>query len=691
MSAPSRASVSELPLIGSQLFINRTMSAEEARRWVERFAAARFRIVRLFLVWDFLEREPGVWDWSVYDAVFDAAAEYGMGVVPTLMSVSPPGWMLRSGGVQAVANLEDPEVLREGERYIREVVGHWKDHPALHSWILWNEASRVPPSTPESLERHRAWLREKFRGDVEAMNRLQFRRYSDFTEVGRTREGGAMDLEFATFAEKVHWLEFSVADLMGHLVRIRDEVRAVDNVHPVHVNPHGLSFFVQHAGQSIWREAEEVDFLGGSSHPVWHSTRHTRERWTASVGIFADLMRAATPHGEGLFWVSELQGGTTRLSGEVADCPSPEELTRWMWAGIGSGARATVFWCMNWRDEGFEAGEWGLCRLDGSPSPRLEAATGVVRDLEEHRAWFGPARPWKPQVAILRSDAAERLAWAEQREDGGPGNPRNPMRVADSATGAALALADLGVETGYVEEKGLERALRSADAPTCLLAPGLEALSEGTLELLLDFVRGGGRLIADAAPGWKDPVGRIASWRFGVWRELFGGELLDLESWRDGARPPEDREAPASWWFRVRVGGADAPPLSGDDAPVWRRQAGRGTSLLVGTWFFHRFLLRPYPGARRALAEWMGAAATGMPLHPAVPRSGTQVRHLRHPEGAVVVMLAEGEARDVSLVATRPGRLAFADGRSLALAAGEEVCFPLRVDGVGFGLYRFGT
>ena len=689
MNAPIPTRFPDPPVIGSQLFINRGTTPEEARRWVKRFADARFRLVRLFLIWDYLEPEPGVWDWRVYDAVFDTAAEHGIGVVPTLMSVSPPGWMLRTGGVQAVANLEDPEVLREGARYIRAVARHWRDHPALHSWILWNEASRVPPRSPETLERYRVWLRERFSGDVEAMNRLQFRRYADFSEVGRTREGGAMDLEFATFAENAHWLEFSVSELMGHLARIREVVREVDPGHPAHVNPHGLSYFVQHAGQSIWNEAREVEFLGCSSHPVWHSSRYLRERWTASLGVFADLMRAATPHPEGLFWVSELQGGATRMSAESADCPSPEELTRWMWAGIGAGARATVFWCMNWRDEGYEAGEWGLCRLDGSPSPRLEAATGVVRDLEARADWFGPARPWRPQVAILRSDAAERLAWAEQREDGGPANPRNPMRVADSATGAALALGDLGIETGYIEETELGRALDSPDAPSLLLVPGLEALAEGTLERLVEFVRAGGRLIADAAPGWKDPVGRIASWRFERWRELFGVELLDLESWQESSRLPADAEEVAPWWFRViaKGEGNDTPPRAA--APVWRHRLGEGEAVLAGTWFFHRFLLGSFPRAREVLADWMGEAARSMPLRPVRPRAPVRVRHLWHPRGAVVVILDERGEGEISLVAGRDGCMEFSDGRGLAVRSGERLSVSVRADGVGFALFRF--
>jgi beta-galactosidase len=679
------------PVIGSQLFINRTTTPEEAAVWVQRMAEANFKLIRLFLIWDYLEPRPGEWVFETYDAVFAEADRLGLGVVPTLMSVSPPGWMLRSGGVQAVANLEDPYVVQEGERYIRKVVGHWQDHPALHSWILWNEASRIPSRSEATLSRYRKWLEEKFDGDVEAMNALQFRRYASFSEVGKTQEVGAMDLEFATFAEKTFWLEFSVAELNGHLARIRDVVREQDSMHPIHVNPHGLSFFVQHAGQSIWEEARTVDFLGCSSHPVWHSTRYDRSRWLHSLGIFADLMRASTPDPDGKFWVSELQGGMTRLSAMTADTPSPDELSRWMWAGIASGAKATVFWCFNWRDEGYEAGEWGLARWDGSPSPRLEAATRVANDLETYSGWFGPSRPWKPDVLILRSDAAERLAWAESRDDEDQTDPRNNQRVADSASGAALALMELGIETGYVEEKGLEARLKQEPIPKAILVPGLEVLSDGTLEALLAFVRKGGRVIADAAPGVKDPVGRIASWRFELWERLFGGALLDEESWRHSQQLPEDGEYPTDWWIKVvsNLSSGKAVHVRDDGTPlVWENCVGEGSVTLIGTWFFHRFLAGNYPLNRQWLGDQLLPHVSVMPIAVDQPDGDVILRHLVHPKGAVVVVLDQQKRSGISLQAQCAGRLHFSGGGHQEVQPGDAQTISLREDGVGFALFE---
>lgn len=44
-------------------------------------------------------------------------------------------------------------------------------------------------------------------------------------------------------------------------------------------------------------------------------------------------------------------------------CPDSLDLAQWIWTGIGSGARKVVYWSLNYRKQGIEAGEWGVVRL----------------------------------------------------------------------------------------------------------------------------------------------------------------------------------------------------------------------------------------------------------------------------------------------------------------------------------------
>lgn len=650
-------------LLGSQLFINLEDTPARVRSWVRQMAQARLKLIRLFLIWDHLEPAPGQWRFDVYDAVFDEAAACGLQVVPTLMSVSPPGWMLRSGGVQSLANLEDPEILAAAERYLDAVVSHWAPHPALHSWILWNEASRIPPDSPAVRLRFRAFLKRRFDGNIDALNALQFCTYPNFEAIGAGDAAGATELQFAGFAQKVLQQEFAVDELMGHLTRIRDRVRRHDTAHPIHVNPHGLCDYVQHAGQSIWREAALVDFLGCSSHPVWHCTRFPRDRWTAAVGLFADLMASATPAPDRTFWVTELQGGTTLLSAASAASPTPREIIQWLWSGIGAGAKASIFWCFNWRTDGFEAGEWHLLHLDGTPSPRLQAATAVAETLETRADWFAACRPEVPRVVILRSDAAERLAHVDGIGPDTPANPRNRSRPLDSASGAALLLADLDLTPGFVEEAGLAALLADPERrPAALLCPGLEALQDGTLERLADAAAQGVCVIADGPIGWKTPYGRLAPERGPAFARLFGAGLRDVGACNREAPPADGIDAP--WWLEIVLD-----------------QPSKGPGILLPTWFFARFLLQAYPEARAAFRALLPETVWSGP-HLARPGPGCRCRRLTTPDGCVLVLIQETPGHTLSLRLPGPGSLHLHTGKTLHVPAADCVPIPLQVDGV---------
>ncbi|MCI8624498.1 MAG: hypothetical protein HFG26_12685 [Provencibacterium sp.] len=137
-------------------------------------------LIRLFLL-DHLEPREGEWNFERYDACFDAARQLGLRVVPTLMAVSPPGWMRRTRGPQSVADLDDPSFWEGPARgYVRKAVERYAPHPALHSWILWNEPGRVPPDTPHARLAFQSFLKGKYEGEIEWLNRATTNRQRRF-------------------------------------------------------------------------------------------------------------------------------------------------------------------------------------------------------------------------------------------------------------------------------------------------------------------------------------------------------------------------------------------------------------------------------------------------------------------------------------------------------------------------------
>ena len=272
--------------LGSQLFINRRDDPETIRKLVKQFAESGLKVIRLFLFWDYVERFENDWDFSQFDACFAQAEESGVRIVPTLMPVSPPGYMCISTGVQDIGDLDDPVFWNKAMEYVRLTVQRYRKSPALHSWILWNEPTRHIRRTEHSVRALRNYLRMYYENDIEAVNKLYYNRVSDFEEIEKNYRTQVENLSFRGYAESTDWTRFCCHNLCEKLSDIRDEIRKLDD-HPIHVNPHDVGRNIIAGGQSVWQEAKVVDFIGCSSHPSWHSTRFAKERLHQSVSMLA--------------------------------------------------------------------------------------------------------------------------------------------------------------------------------------------------------------------------------------------------------------------------------------------------------------------------------------------------------------------------------------------------------------------
>ncbi len=491
-------------LIGSQYYVNTGDSPEQVRAGIRAMAQAGLKLVRIFLQWTHVEPRQGQWDWSQYDALFDAAGEGGLGVIITLTALHPPGWMRVSYGPQDLGPLDDEVYWERAKDYIRRVSERYSKRPALHSWILSNEPQLFLPQDNAVLKRFQQFVEQSYGGDISALNRRSFQQYESFDQVTFVgTEGG-----FSGYTGRLTWLEFVGYRLQEILAEIKAVIRASGDAHPVHVNPHGLVHDMYPRGQSIWAEGRLVDFMGCSAHPSWHSTRFLSDRVHQSVALFADLMRGATRAAHHYFWVTELQGGTNIYSGSTYLGPSGEDLRSWVWESIGAGARAVVFWCFNARVQGYEAGEWGLVDQQGRPSRRLVEISEIAALLDKHQSTFSASIPARAPVALLYSEATWKLGCVEgQGQD--PEDPRNMLMGADALVGAWMACADAGLGVDIMDEIDLQHGLAN-DYPLLIL-PGCTALEDASLPALKTYVENGGTLLADGLCGYKSPTGWVRS------------------------------------------------------------------------------------------------------------------------------------------------------------------------------------
>lgn len=639
MKQNMKQNISRSTAIGSQLYINKGDTPEQVRGWVDKMNENGLRLIRLFMIWDQLEPEQDVWNFEVYDACFDRAAEHGMGVIPTLMCVSPPGWMKISGGSQDVANLDDLSFCKKSMSYVEKLTAHYCGHPALHSWILWNEPSRRIALSNSNRKDFSEFLRKYYHDNIAELNRVYFNTYTSFEELAEEMNHSAERLEFAGHAEKMDFLRYTVYNLNCRLAEIAETVRRIDTVHPVHVNPHNLAWPGYELGQSVFEEAKTVDFMGCSAHPSWHSTRFPQDKIGLSIAYFADLMKSAVK-GE-RFWVSELQGGTNIFSAMKYLCPSAADIRQWLWESFGSGAEAVLFWCFNVRNSGFEGGEWGLLNQLGEPSQRLKAVKETAEIISSNQSLFDRVSVCRPDIWILYSDTSIMLGQIEgRRQPECADNPRNPRWAMDAVVGAYLMCSELGYSVRMINEEGV----RSGELPedACLIMPGCYALEKGTAEAVAEFVKKGGTVLADGLCGMKDTFGHLDFSGTAVLAKVFGADVEDIEADENSFELECAGVNLPGWFLRIilrQTDKAQAVARFADGmAAVVKHCYGKGTAVRIGTVMFQQYFSRPSE-------EWKQWLKNTVALK--------QEIYLENPDARLRLKLLTGEAEELCIIINR--------------------------------------
>ena len=629
--------------IGSQLFINRNDDCHQIHSWVQDMASHGLHYIRLFLSWDLLERQAGQWQFEQFDAAFDAAAEHGMEIVGTLMSVSPPGWMRATQGMQDIGDLDDASFFAASMDYIDRVVSRYASHPALHSWIAWNEPSRpLAQNNPQHVGQFRSFLKEKYH-TIEALNEQSFQQYENFEQILDSNQSGSA-LEFKSYTGDIDWLEFTTATLNKQIRNIVERCRASDQQHPIHINPHRISQCMSHCGQDIWQQAPICDFIGSSVHPAWHSVRFAKNRIQQSVAQFADMMRSATPDKNDLFWVTELQGGPTVFSAFEASGPRPQEIRQWIWESIGSGAKAVLFWCYNDRDDGFEAGEWSLLQQNGKPGKRLAAIKQSIDEIKQHHALLEHSKPHQGEIGILISSASWNLSVVEgEGED--VNNPRNQQMASDAVCGAYALAQDAGFEVRFIHEDTLN--VLEAETFSCLLVPSCTALKTDSISALQRYANDGGHIIADGLCGWKDSSGSLARSQQEHIAQLFGGSVAEIYGASTETFSYGQQQSPASL-FELQFDSGHALGHWRDGSPAVIKQTHQaGSATRIGTVFFQAYFMQPET-TRLVLFQDLLPSQLQPPIR-IEPSTSIRLRRLQHNDGELCVLMNTGAATTCSL------------------------------------------
>lgn len=224
---------------------------------LKRMKEEGFNTVKYWVQWRWSERKEGCFDFSDLDELMDLAHKYDLKVVLNFILDVAPVWFTRQypdadfvslGGekhrpmainCRQIGGVPGPCVHHKmgnfyRERFVEETVKHFRNHPAMYIWDVWNEPNlnfkadrnrfdSLICYCENSIQEFKYWVENKYK-TIENLNQIWGKCYNDFDEVEPPRTTG-MSNEF------IDWRLF-FADATTKDLRMR--VQAVKRHDPVH-------------------------------------------------------------------------------------------------------------------------------------------------------------------------------------------------------------------------------------------------------------------------------------------------------------------------------------------------------------------------------------------------------------------------------------------------------------------------
>lgn len=147
--------------------------------------------------------------------------------------------------------------------------------------------------------------------------------------------------------------------------------------------------------------------------------------------------------------MTELQGGNNTYSGGTPMCPTQEEIAQWLWIVTATEGKGSIFWSLNPRSSGIEAGEWALLDFQNKPSDRTKAASKVALTINQNKELIENLKVVESGINVLY---VRQSLWAKSKMTDGLAKTyeaRSAGAVMKSALGYFEAITQMGINANF--------------------------------------------------------------------------------------------------------------------------------------------------------------------------------------------------------------------------------------------------
>ncbi len=420
--------------------------------------------------------------------------------------------------------------------YCRAIAGHFKDHPALWGYDLFNEVE-FHSTDPYTVAAFRQWLVEKY-GDIRKLNHVWGRFYESFDQI-RMDTLAHVYSQWSSLQPVLDFEDFRADSIVHFIKRWGNAVREVD---PNHVliadNLWSMTTFDTVAlANDDWKVAGAVDVFGLSVYPQSWNVR-LRRNPCALGQIYRGGICAA---GGKPAMVSELQ--THNQTALAVGSSVFDEIKLWTWQAFAHGISGMVYWKWNPFTRGRQVCSRGMTAQDGTPNDRARQASECARVLRDNAAAFGPRKIYDSGVGLLYCPTCDRFT--------GLITPDDKEQYRRSLAGWYRFLWERNINPAILKAGDL--AMDYWRDIKLLVVPMLSMLSRNDAGLLRNFAARGGKIVADGRFAIIDGNGFAYEHAPGGLVDLFGYEEVDYLA----PNPDEQAACPARFSV-VKLAGAAA-------------------------------------------------------------------------------------------------------------------------------------
>ncbi len=391
---------------------------------------------------------------------------------PTYPSSVPPG----DYGPRQNMDFLNPEFRRYAERIIRQVVGHFKDHPAVIGYQIDNETFPNGIPTPYAERAFRERLQRKYR-TTDMLNRIwglvYWGQLVDRWEDLPGRNGilnPGYKLEWENFQHDV------ITDYLAWQAKIVNEYKRPDQF-----ITHDFSGGV-HTNIDQWAIARSLDVVADNPYFAAQDQLNGRDIW-----MTGDLARSLKQQN---YLVTETNAQAIGWDSRTQYPPYPGQLRQVVYTHLAAGANMVEYWHWSSLHYGQETYWKGVLSHDLEPNRAYAEVSRVAAELRKIGPELANLRK-NNQVAILFSaDSANAISYMPFHDKAGY------MTILEQMYGA---LYQLNVEPDFILAGD-----PAISKYKVVLVPPLYSAADEVLRQVSDYVKGGGQVVMAFKSGFTN-------------------------------------------------------------------------------------------------------------------------------------------------------------------------------------------